>query len=90
MTPPITALRDPVSRSSFCSSPGCAEMHLGVHHARQDVEALAVDHLSGGGLRERAQLRDAAVGDADIANTLAVLVDDGAAFEDHIEALGHG
>jgi hypothetical protein len=47
VTPPITALREPVSRSSLWVWPGLAEMHLGVDHAGQDVQALAVDHLGG-------------------------------------------
>ena len=80
VTPPITALREPVSRSSLCVRPGLAEMHLGVDHAGQDVQALAVDHLAGGGLRQRADRGDPAVGDADIAHALAVLIDHGAGF----------
>ncbi len=70
--------------------PGLAEMHLRIHHAGQDVQALAVDHLGGGSLRQRADLGNAAVDDADIAGPLAVLVDDSAALEDHVETLGHG
>ena len=70
--------------------PGLAEMHLRVHHAGQDVQALAVDHLRGGSLGQRADLGNAAVDDADIAGSLAVLVDDSAALEDHVETLGHG
>ena len=57
-----------------------AEMHLGVHHAGQDVQALAVDHLGGGGLSQSADRGDAAIGDADIAHALAVLIDHGAGF----------
>ncbi|MHC2640217.1 hypothetical protein ACVJGB_003085 [Bradyrhizobium liaoningense] len=70
--------------------PGLAEMHLRVHHAGQDVQALAVDHLRGAALRQRPQLGDATARDADVANGLAVLVDHGAALEDHIETLAHG
>ena len=60
---------------------GLAEMHLGVHHAGQDVQALAVDHLG----RRRpapsaADRGDAAIGDADVAHALAVLIDHGAGF----------
>jgi len=55
-------------------------MHLGVDHAGQDVQALAVDHLSGRGLRQRADRGDTAVGNADIAHALAVLIDHGAGF----------
>ena len=57
-----------------------AEMHLGVDHARQDVQALAVDHLAGRGLAERADRGDPAARDADIAHALAVLIDHGAGF----------
>ena len=57
-----------------------AEMHLGVHHAGQDVQALAVDHLAGGGLPETADRGDPAIGDADVADALAVLIDHGAGF----------
>ena len=57
-----------------------AEMHLGVHHAGQDVQALAVDHLAGRGLSQPADRGDAAIGDADIADALAVLIDHGAGF----------
>ncbi|MGY3293714.1 hypothetical protein ACVWWP_006781 [Bradyrhizobium sp. LM3.6] len=70
--------------------PGLAEMHLRVHDAGQDVQALAVDHFGGGSLRQRADIGNAAVDDADIAGSLAVLVDDSAALEDQVETLGHG
>ena len=57
-----------------------AKMHLRVHHAGQDVQALAVDHLGGRGLSEPADRGDAAVRDADVAHALAVLIDHGAGF----------
>ena len=57
-----------------------AEMHLGIHHAGQDVQALAVDHLAGRRLRQRTDRGDAAIDDADIAHALAVLIDHGAGF----------
>ena len=57
-----------------------AKMHLGVHHAGQDVQALAVDHLGGRGLAERADFGDAAADEADVAHALAVLIDHGAGF----------
>ena len=68
---------------------GLAKMHLGVHHAGQDVQALAVDHLGGRGLAERADFGDAAVPEADIAHALAVLIDHGAGFQNHVKVLGH-
>ena len=57
-----------------------AKMHLRVDHARQDVKALAVDHLGGGGLSKGADRGDAAIGDGDVAHALAVLIDHGAGF----------
>ena len=57
-----------------------AEMHLRIHHAGQDVQALAVDRLGGGGLPEPADRGDPAIGDADVADALAVLIDHGAGF----------
>ena len=36
---------------------GLAEMHLGVDHAGQDMQALAVDHLGGRGLRRARRFR---------------------------------
>src|SRR5947208_15856271 len=64
-------------------------MHLGVDHARQDVQALAVDGLSRAGRTQRADRGNAPAANADIAHALAVLVDDGAGFQDRIEALVH-
>ncbi len=60
--------------------PRLAEMHLGVHHAGQDVQPLAVDHLTRRALRERSDRSDTAVGNADIAHAFAVLIDHGAGF----------
>ena len=68
VTPPITAAREPVSRSSLCSGARLAEMHLGVDDAGQDVQAAAVDRsrrrIGAGEIAERG---DAAVADADVA-----------------------
>jgi hypothetical protein len=69
--------------------PRIAEVHLGVDHAGQQVQAAAIDHLPGGGLREVAEGGDAAIGDAEIAHAFAVLIDDGAALENEVEASGH-
>ncbi len=60
--------------------PGFAEMHLRVHHAGQDVQALAVDHFGSKRLPQAADLGDAAAGYPDVADTLAVLIDHGAGF----------
>ena len=45
---------------------GLAEMHLGVDHAGQNMEAGGVDGLAGEALADRADLGDAAVPDANI------------------------
>ena len=89
VTPPITALREPVSRSSLCVESRLAEMHLRVHHAGQDVQALAVDRLAGGSLSEPADRGDPAIGNADVADALAVLIDHGAGFQNGIKSLIH-
>ena len=68
---------------------GLAEMHLGVDHAGQDVQAAAIDGPAGRRLRQVAERGDPAAGDADVARALAVVIDDGAALEDEVEGLGH-
>ena len=47
VTPPSTAARLPLSRSSLCLQPRLAEMDLAVDHAGQHVEPGAVDRLAG-------------------------------------------
>src|SRR4051794_40744711 len=64
-------------------------MYLGVDHAGQDVQALAVDNLRGAGRTQRAQRGNAPAGNADIAHALAVLVDDRAGFQNRVKALVH-
>ncbi len=66
-----------------------AEMHLRVHHAGQDVQALAVDHLGRRGLPERTDRGDPPVGDGDVAHALAVLIDHGAGLQNQIVGLAH-
>ncbi len=68
---------------------GLAEMHVAVDHARQQMQAAAVDHLAGGSARKVADGGKAAAADAEIAGALAVLVDHGAAFEDQVVGFGH-
>ncbi len=68
---------------------GLAEMDLGVDHARQHVQAVAVDGFTGRSAGKPADRRDLAVADADVAHPRAVLVDDGAAGENQVEAVGH-
>ena len=65
-----------------------AQMHMAVDHARQHVQAPAVDHL-GGGRSDIADRGDPAAGDGQIAHALAVLVDDRAALQDQVVAARH-
>src|SRR5258707_9174137 len=57
-----------------------AEMHLGVDHAGQDVQALAIDDFARAGGAERTDFGDSPTRNTDVADALAVLVDDGAGF----------
>jgi hypothetical protein len=66
-----------------------AKMHLGIDHARQQMQSLAINDLAGGSLSQVADRRETAGADADIAQAIAVLVDDGAALENQIVAVGH-
>ena len=65
---------------------GLAEMHLGVDHARQEMQAPAVDHLARRRARQVADRRETAGANAEIAHAFAVMVDDRAALEDQIVA----
>ena len=69
---------------------GLAEMHLAVDHARQDMQAPALDLPLGGGLRQIADGGDPAGAHADVALHASVVIHDDAAFEDQVEGLGHG
>ncbi len=60
--------------------PRLAEMHLRIHHAGQDMQPLAVDDFAGVGLPEPADRGDPPRNDADIAQSLAILIDHGAGF----------
>ena len=87
------AAHDRAARAGFeillVGQAGLAEMHLGVDHARQHMQAPAVDHLTGRSRRQVADRGNAPAGDGEIAHAFAVVVDDGAALEDEVEALGH-
>ena len=89
VTPPITALSEPVSRSSLWVRPGsrkctCVSITPGrMCRPRQSTR------LRGGGPGQFAECGDPPAGDAEIASALAVVIDDGAALQDQIEALGH-
>src|SRR3984893_2174623 len=66
-----------------------AEMHLGVDHARQNMEAGGVDCLSGAGVEEIADFSDFPGGDRDVAHARAGMIGDGAALQDHVETSRH-
>ena len=89
VTPPITAAREPVSRSSLCSAPGsrkctCVSMTPGRMVRPGRVDDLA--RVGGGKIAERG---DPAVADADVARADPVVVDDGSAAEEEVEGLRH-
>ena len=62
---------------------------MAVDHPRQQMQAAAVDHLTGMAARKVADSGKAAGFDAKIAQAFAVLVDDGAAFEDQVIGFRH-
>ena len=68
---------------------GFAEMDLRVDDAGQDGEAGAIDDLAPGTGVNRADGGDAAVADADIAESYAILIDDGAVPENEVEGRWH-
>ena len=72
VTPPSTAARRTGLQVLLVLEARLAEMHLTVDHAGQNVQAGAVDDIAGCGGIDRADGRDAAVGDADIAHADAV------------------
>ena len=66
-----------------------AEMHLAVDHARQHMQAAAVDHLTGGSPRQVADRRKPAGPNTEVAGGHAVLIDHGAALEDQVVGVSH-
>jgi hypothetical protein len=64
-------------------------MHLTVDNTRKDMQPTAVDGLATLDRAKIADAGDAASDDADITLALAVMVDDGSAFQNHIEGLCH-
>ena len=64
-------------------------MHVGIDHARQHMQPAALDHLAGRGARQVANRGNTPGMDADIATTLAIVIDDGAALENQIVAVSH-
>jgi hypothetical protein len=53
------------------------------------MQPPTVDHLTGRSRRQVSDGGNAPAGDGEIANAFAVVVDDGGAGEDEVEALGH-
>jgi hypothetical protein len=68
---------------------GLAKMHLRVDHARQHMQSPAVDHQAGRSRRQVPDRGNAPAGDGEVAHAFAVVIDDGGAGEDELEALGH-
>ena len=73
----------------MCVGARLAEMHLGVDHAGQQMQPAAIDHLAGGCARQIADRGDTAGAHAEVAQPLAVMIDDGAALEDQVVGVGH-
>ena len=65
------------------------KVHLGVDHARQDVQAGTVNNVGGRGAGQIAERHNPPLTYPNVAYADAVMVDDGAAFEDQIEAMRH-
>ena len=67
---------------------GFAEMHLGIDHARKDMQPAAIDRFSGsaGHIPDR---HDLPATDGEIADTFAIVIDDGSALEDQIIRFCH-
>jgi hypothetical protein len=68
---------------------GLTEMHMAVDHARQQMQAAAIDQLAGRGARKVPDRRELAGMNTKIPRTLAVVVDHGAALEDQVVGFSH-
>ncbi len=66
-----------------------AEMHLRVDDAGQNMQPRAIDALGCRGAREIADFGDLAMPEPDVAQPLAVMIDQNAAGQNRVEALGH-
>ena len=86
VTPPSTAARLPLSRSSLCSLPGSRKWHLGVDHAGQDMQAPGLEGLGRLGARKRPDGGDAPANDPDIAGGNAGGGGDDSAADQEVEA----
>ena len=69
---------------------GFTEMHLAINHAGQNMQAFAINDLTGGRARQITKRCDLSILDAHITLALAILVDNDPVFENAIEGLGHG
>jgi hypothetical protein len=56
------------------------KVDLRVDHAWQDMKPLAVDHLGRGRLPKPADFGDTAIGNANVADAFAIVIDHGAGF----------
>ena len=72
------------------NEPRLAKMHLGVDDAGKNVKAAAIDALARRGAAQSADLGDAPVANANVAQADPVLVDHGPVDQDAIEARRHG
>ena len=66
-----------------------AEVDLSVDHTWKDVEPLGIDDLGRPPPREIANRRNAPPQDANVADALAVMIDDGSSLEDKVEVICH-
>ena len=68
---------------------GLTEMHLGVHHAGQDMQAPCLEHLGGLGAGQGPDGGDASGGHADIGGGDSIGGGDGAAADQQIKCFAH-
>ena len=68
---------------------GLTEMNVAIDHTGQKVQTAAIDGLARRGSRQVADRGKPAGADAEIARALAVVIDDGAAFEDQVVGVSH-
>ena len=89
VTPPSTAARVPVERSSLCSRPGSRKWHLAVDDAGQHVQPGGVEGGGGRVLVEAPDRRDLAVAHADIGRDAPGGRQAGPARDDQVIAFRH-
>ena len=90
VTPPRMAARLPVGQVFLVRVAGLAEMHLGVHHPRQDMQALGLEHLRGLGAGKRADGGNAPADNPDVGGGNAVGGGNSPAADQEIETFLHG